>query len=367
MMQTLLRGVAVVGCLLFVAVGLYAQDYQYDIGKLAHEPIEVLSAPKPAAPYEKGDTSFTLYQNSSVSLRTYFVNGEQYDNVFHPNPTGVYMAGQRFEFFCDFELAYKQNVNFFMDVKEFAHRGRRYLVMINFREDCLGSGCLYRCYNLFDITDPQRVQQMAFNSIFEGMATFAEVNADGGLDLIRAAPKRPNADDGYFYYQLTSYSLNAEGARPVQHQNANGHAHYVLARGEEDLREFEILQADWHFAVKDTSGRAAPQTSYFPPYISFDPMHTHLFDPDGVRIEKNRYSIMVRDFNDLEAAKRYCAELQGRRRLGNVFIMIDQYGQEISYQILVGNFANRDVATRYRAQLGEQGLKGELVDFRQAY
>ena len=68
-------------------------------------------------------------------------------------------------------------------------------------------------------------------------------------------------------------------------------------------QSFQVLKADWFFEVKDTSGNTAPSTSYFAPYISFDPLFRYLYNPEGIRIEKNRWSVHIKDLKDLESAQ----------------------------------------------------------------
>ncbi len=128
-----------------------------------------------------------------------------------------------------------------------------------------------------------------------------------------------------------------------------------------DAKDFEILQCDWFMPLKDTSGTVSAPKPYFPPYISFDPFYKYLYDPDGIRIEKNKWSLKITDLHDLEAAKEYCYDLRGKG-ISEVYIMMDQYGGQINFLILVGNYANKAKAVSYKAVLEKKGVKSVLRD-----
>ncbi len=342
----------------------------YSFSSLSQESVEDIAELYPAAGHEVGDTTFTNYEGGTTDMKTYFVNGEQYDNIFNPNPTGIILNSQYFEFYCSLEKSIRQNFSNILQAKEFSYLGSRYLMIINFREDCLGDGCRYRCYNVFDITTPDRVRQIAFSSVFEGLETFGEYNNDGNLDFLRAAPKAPaNAKEaesiapGSENFLITAYTIKR--GRAAQLLNKTGHAYYLFVNSDEFVGRFKVLQADWFFNVRDTSGQVAEATSYFAPYVSFDPLYRHMYNPDGVRIEKNRYSVYISDFGDLEAAQSFSRRMQ--KDFEDVYIMVDQYSGDIKFQVMVGNFSNRKNAEEYHGKLMNLGYRGELTDFRYAY
>lgn len=342
----------------------------YTVEKLSQESVRVLSSPVPAEPIEKGDTSFTKFTGASVEIRQYFVNGDKYDNVFNPNPTGVFINGQHFLFYCEMEMSVRQSVNMLLDIKEFEFLGKRYIMMLNFRENCVGAGCRYRCYNLFDVTDPKKVVQLSFSSFYEGMASFGEFNNDGVLDFLRIAPKPPQgqpASEDTNYYLISAYSV--VNGKPVQLKSKNNNYHYLYVRGEEgdeEIKHFEILKADWFFSVKDTSGKAAEATSMSVDYISFDPRYRNLYEPSGILVEKNNFALHVIDVQDLEAAQDYCQRLADQG-FEHTYIMVDQYSGAIKYQVLIGNFVNKEAAIQQQKLLAQTGTKGRVMDFKTEY
>lgn len=360
--------VFVIGVLLIKTSFALAQDkgVTYSIAMLSQEQVNVTKMPEVADFVEEGDTSFSVYKNCSVSFRTYFVNGPQYDNIFNPNPTGIYLNNQHFVFYCGIEMAIRQNFSNVLDVKEFNFLGKDYLMLINFREDCEGEGCRYRCYNVFDVTKPDKITQVSFSSIFEGVETFGEFNSDGVIDFLRIAPKpdRDNGDPNKQNYLVTAYTIPKHTA--VQLTNKEGHAYYLYVQGDEEAKKFQVIQADWFFTVKDAEGKAAPTTSYFAPYISFDPFYRYLYSPEGVRMEKNRYSVFIEDLGDLDAAKEYCGRIR-ERKYGEPYIMIDQYNGDIRYQVFVGNYVTKDMANKNLQLLTQNGMKGKVVDLRNDY
>jgi hypothetical protein len=338
----------------------------YNISQLSQESVTILQEPVVNEFREIGDTSFTSYQNCSVPFDTYFVNGAQYDNIFNPNPTGLYLNKQHFTYFCGIEMSIRQNFNNILQVKEFSYLSSKYLMIINFREDCMGDGCKYRCYNLFDITFPEKIIQISFSSVFEGTETFGEFNSDGVIDFLRVAPK-PDKDgngDGFENYLLTAYTIPRKTAKQLT--NIEKQAYYLYVRGDEEARNFQVLQADWFFSMKDTSGNVAEKKSYFAPYISFDPLYKYLYSPEGIRIEKNRWSVFIEDFGDLQAAQDFCAKIRAKK-LGDPYIMIDQYSNDIKFQAFVGNYVSKKTAEQYLSVLTEKGIKGALRDLRKAY
>ncbi len=342
---------------------LLAQE-SYTIGKLSSEKISILSNPVPSNPEEKGDTSFMHYKGCSLPFKTYFVNGSQYDNIFNPNPTGVYINGQHFVFYCTEEMTVRQNFSNILHNLEFTFLGRRYLLLINFREDCFGAGCRYRCYNLFDITDPKAIRQYSFSSVFEGPESFGDLNQDGVIDFCRVAPKfnKESFTDGLDRYLITAYTI--KGPRATQLVNESAHPYYMIVKGDEDVSSFQVIQSDWFFDVVDTTGNIAKRVEYFAEYISFDPLYRHLYRPDGVKIDKNRFSVFVQELNDLEAAQDFCAKLQNDYNFPETYIMVDQYTGDIKYQILVGNFTNKVTALQYQQMMKEKGLKCQIWDFK---
>jgi len=358
---------------ILVFTKITAQEFQegvsYSIASISQtgEKVNIISEILPQGSLEVSDTSFTTYQGSSLELKTYFVNGDEYDNIFNPNPTGVVLNNQYFKYYCNVEKSIPQHFNMALEMYEFSFLSHTYIMLINFNENCQGESCRYRCYNLFDITRPTRIRQVSFSSLFQGTDTFSDFNSDGVMDFVRVAPKaNKDVEQGGFidHYLVTAYMV--KGSRATQLLNDKQQSYYLYTKGDELVENFEVIQADWFFSVKDTSGNVAVATSYFAPYISFDPLYKYLYNPDGVRIEKNRWSIHVTDLDDLEAAQEECRRIQ-TKNFDEVFIMIDQYNNDITFQVFVGNFISKDLAMQYQNKLKEIGFDGALRDLRNDY
>ncbi|MBB6459914.1 SPOR domain-containing protein [Flammeovirga kamogawensis] len=338
----------------------------YSPAGLSQEPVNVKSELFPTSSDEVGDTTFTIYGDASVPFKIYFVNGAQYDNIFNPNPTGIILNGREFNFFCSMEKSIRQNYSNVLEAKEFDYLGKSYLMLISFREDCLGDNCRYRCYNVFDITDKQSIRQTSFSSLFQGTDSFGDFNNDGKLDFLRVAPKPPKdhiAGEVVTNYLITSYTMRRGIPRQLTDQ---GNTYYLYVKGTEDVSNFNVLQAYWFFNIKNKDGENAEPTTYFAEYISFDPMYRYLYNPNGVRIEKNRWSVLVTDVGDLESAQEHC-HIVNEYNIEDVFIMIDQYSGDITYQVFAGNFVSRESAEAYLKQLQTYGVDGQLVDFLKSY
>lgn len=369
MIRTLLFVLLGLGLLSFQTKAQVTAGAKYTIGMLSQEPVNITATLYPTSASEVGDTTFTIYGDCSVKFKTYFVNGDQYDNIFNPNPTGIYLNEKHFVFYCGLEKTVRLNYSNVLDAVEFNFLGKNYLVLISFREDCNGENCRYRCYNLFDISNPARITQISFSSIFQGTDTFGEFNNDGVLDFVRVAPKPskdydPKKSPFIDNYLITAYSVSRNEAKQLF--NSSNYPNYLYVRGDEEVTEFTVLQADWFFPVKDETGQVADPTPYFAEYISFDPLYRHLYSPDGVRIEKNRWSVFITDLNDLEAAQDLCKKIQSNS-LDEIYIMVDQYGGNIKFQVFVGNFTSKETAIEYRDRLKEVGYQGKLTDFKEIY
>lgn len=349
---------------------LFAQEVTegafYSPAKLSQEPVSVLADLFPTNSNEVGDTTFTIYGDASVPFKIYFVNGPQYDNIFNPNPTGIILNGKEFNFFCSMEKSIRQNYSNVLEAKEFDYLGKKYLMLVSFREDCLGDNCRYRCYNVFDITNKTSIRQTSFSSIFQGTDSFGDFNNDGKLDFVRIAPKAPKehqAGELITNYLVTAYTLRRGMPKQLTDQ---GNTYYLYVKGDEEAYSFEVLQAYWFFNVKDANGEDAEPTTYFAEYISFDPMYRYLYNSNGVRIEKNRWSVLITDVGDLESAQEQC-QLVREYDIEDVYIMIDQYSGDITYQVFAGNFVSKESAVAYIKKLYQYGVKGRLTDFRNSY
>ena len=360
--------ILVLSAFVLVMTNAYAQT-KYTFRQLSQESVGVSGTILPSGSKESGDTSFTIYRGASVSFRTYFVNGSKYDNIFNPNPTGIVINEQYFRYYCDPEKAYGQNYNDFLDAKEITFLGKRYIILINFREDCLASDCSYRCYNIFDLSNPEKIKQVAFSSVFQGLGTFGEFNNDGIIDFVRVAPKSPNdlpISSDIPFYLVTGYTIT--NGKLKQLANNDGLSHYLYIKGDPyEVTDFSILKHDWFFPLKDSAGVEIEKTTYFAPYISFDPQYKHLYSDDGIRIEKHNWSILVKQLSDINAAKEYCNLVRNKNKSGDVYIMVDQYGGNIRFQVLSGNFVNRNLALQRQKILSKNSISGTLFDLQSGY
>ena len=355
---------------IFVTFQGYTQTRQdtYTLRKLSQESIQILGTARPNNVIERGDTTFTSYKGISVKFKIYFVHGPQYDNIFNPSPTGIYINKEHFLFYCRIEKSIKQYFSNTLQFYEFKYLGRRYIVVISYRENCIGEECRYRCYNIFDITNLRGIKHLSFSSLFEGSDSFGDFNNDGILDFVRVAFKAPKElpkGEAVVNYLITAYTIS-DLFTPIQLKNENGQPFFLYVKGDKEVKEFSVLEADWFFSLTDTMGKTIQKTSYFgESYISFDPYYRHLYDVEGVRIEKNRWSLYISELSDLESAQSRCKFIQMQNF--DTFIMIDQYGGNIKFQIFVGNFLSRNLALEHKHKLASRGIRSRLFDFKKDY
>jgi hypothetical protein len=364
-----MKAILLIFCMLF-SQAIYAQ---YTFKKLTQEGVKRTKNPTIAPiPKDWGDTSITVYSGGSVEMLKYFVNGDQYDNIFNPNPTGLYLNGQHFYFYCSPDKVSKQSVSDIADTYEFSYLGRNYLCTYTLREQAADSK--YKCYNLFDITDTKKITQVSFASIHTGDDSFGDFNFDGAIDFITVLNKKPEG----FKQKVTG---NAYMVRAYTFKNGNAQAlvsdksklpNYIYASCDENMDNFSVLQHDWMIPLKDSTGVEAKKKDYYAEYKPFEVKDNSIYTEDGIKVEKNKYSVVVGRFDDDGGAKEICEELK-KKNLGNghgydLYIMMDQYGPQIKWMVLVGNYVTKAQAQQAVQTLRQHGYQDvELKDLKGAY
>lgn len=355
---------------IFISYSSYAQfgkgDNKYTLGKLTQEQISKSKQPTAAAVKESKDTTFTSYNNASLSVRLYFVNPKSKDLA---SLTGVYLNNQRFSFYCDIEKAFRQSTSNFLDIYEFSYLGKKYLALVSLRDDCVGGACNYKCYNLFDITNQKQIIQTSFASIYGGKDSFGDYNFDGIMDFVRVMPKdadnvsKTAKSDGTTY-TITAYTISAGNANQLK--NKTGHGHYILAKGDSEVNEFEVIQHDWLIPLKGGEGKVVESVAAKEPILPFDPKETVLYNLKGDKVEKSKFSLQLDKYADVEGALKFCEELISRK-FTDVFLMPDQYNKQLYYYVLVGNYYDKSESVPDEQKLKKIGVKPSFRDFSQRY
>jgi hypothetical protein len=192
---------------------------------------------------------------------------------------------------------------------------------------------------------------------------------DGQIDFVRMIPKLPeNAPKTMKLtgdvYLITAYTLNS--GKAVQLKNDQNMPNYIFAKGDVEGKQFRVLMHDWMLSLKDTSGSVAKPVSYFQPYVAFDPKDQQLYDVRGAKVEKNKWSLIVSQFRDLEGAQIFCEELM-TRKFDNIFILTDQYSRDISFLVMVGNYLTKEQAKPDSDKLKGMGFNPKFKDLKSAY
>ncbi len=346
---------------------------QYTFKKLTQEGVKRTKNPTIAPiPKNWGDTSVTVYAGGSIEILKYFVDGDIYDNIFNPNPTGLYLNKQHFHFFCDTDKTSKQSVSDIADVYEFTYLGKNYLCTFTLREQAADSK--YKCYNLFDITDTKKITQVSFPSIHVGDDSFGDFNYDGTMDFLNVINRKPEG----FKQKITSnaYMVRAytfsNGTSTLLVNDKTKLPHYIYGLCDENMDNFSVLQCDWMIKLKDSTGVEAKVADYYPEYKSFEVKGNDIFTEDGIKVEKNKYSVVVGKYSDEGGARQICEELK-KKNLGNghgyqLFIMMDQYKNDIKWIVGVGNYVTKAQAQQAIQTLKQHGYADvEIKDLRNAY
>lgn len=345
----------------------YAQEYTFSA--LSQGAVNKTNIPKATALRMSKDTTYTIFENAKVPMELYFVDGDgkTYNNLFNPNPTGIFLNKQHFKFHCDPEKSVKHNATTFLDMYEFNYLGKDYLCLFSFWEECSGKDCQYRCYNLYDLSDPNRIKQASFSSIYEGSESFGDFNFDGILDFLRAAfkktEKNSNKNTEKEDYLITAFTFN--NGKTVQLKNDKGESNYIIAKGDKEVKKFQILQHDWIIPLKDSTGKKMEITNYFPPYIAFDPRDSHLFNESGAIVEKNRWSVIIGEYSDLEGAQSQLELMKKRQQEEVYFIMSDQYNGTFNFMVLQGNYQEKEKALQLQKILKNRfQIDGRVTDLK---
>lgn len=340
-------------------------DNKYTLGKLTQEQISKGKQLTAASVKEAKDTTFTSYNNGSVSLRLYFVNAKTKDGT---SMTGAYINNQRFSFYCDVEKAFRQSTANFLDIYEFSYLGKKYLSLLSMRDDCAKNACNIKCYNLFEITNPKQITQISFASLFNGADSYGDFNFDGIIDFARVMPKdadnagKAKATDNTF--TITAYTIGLGSVNQLK--NKSGQGHYIFAKGDTEAKEFEVIQHDWMIPLKSAEGKVIETVVSKEPIIPFDPKESVLYNMNGEKVEKGKFGLQIDKFADVEGALKFCEELRSRK-FNDVFLLPDQYNKRLYYYVLVGNYYDKTEGVPDENKLKKIGLKTTYRDFSQRY
>ncbi|MCU0389728.1 MAG: SPOR domain-containing protein [Thermoflexibacter sp.] len=353
---------------------LYAQfgkePNKYSLGKLTQERVSKSKQLTASGVKESKDTTFTTYINGSIPMRLFSINAKSKEASSN---TGIYLNNQRFSFYCDVEKAFRQSTGNFLDIYEFSYLGKKYVCLVSMRDDCIDKACDFKCYNLFDITNPKRIEQIAFSSIFNGTDSFGDFNFDGMIDFARVVPKDPdNRTKGLKTegntYTITAYSIGLGSVAQLKKSKdaGAGQAHYIFAQGDKDANEFEVIQHDWMIPLKGKTGEVVTTVESKEPIIPFDPKEAVLYNMEGEKVDKSNWGLEIFKFEDIEGALKFCEELRSRRFEG-VYLMPDQYNKRIYYYVYVGNYLDKSEGASDQIKLKKIGLNSSFRDFKARY
>ncbi|MGF1534447.1 MAG: SPOR domain-containing protein [Bernardetiaceae bacterium] len=370
-----------VGCLICLSYLLYAftllgqeKDVTaFSLKDLNQQPIEIKHRLQVKDFAEMGDTSLITYDSKMVEqIQVYSIYIEGSHPILNPNPTGLIINGKKYNFYCSPERSQVKYLSAFMDIYEFSYLNRNYICFFAFREDCINK-CRYRCYNVYDVTDPNDIQSYSFASIYDGTESFGDFNHDGKMDFVVMAPKSPESylvsekdDDFRANVLVTAYTLRESYAEEIFKAD-NGTPYYIYIKPQaDDLSSFTVLQTDWFVPLKSASGQPLPPKSYYPEYVSFDPMNDFIYDSRGYRVDKKNWVLHLSEFPDMEGAQDFCNELK-EAGFREAYILVDQYN-DITFHVLYGNYWGRERAEEMRRKLYEQTrLEGTLKNIRKDF
>jgi hypothetical protein len=319
---------------------------------------------------KQGDTTITTYIGGSTEILLYFVEGEQYDEIFNPNPSGLYLNKQHFTFYCDPDKTSRQSVTKIASIYEFTFLERNYLCTITLREQNLESK--YKCYNFFDITDTNKITQGSLPSIYVGEDSFGDFNDDNTLDFITVINRKPVTFTQKIkgnVYMLRPYSFTSDNLKPLWDDSIKSPYFIYALFDNEKLDKFKVLQTDWFFPLQDSTGKILEKVTYVTEWTNvYEPRQ--VFIDSAQTIEVKKYSVEVGRFDLEEGVHFLRKELINKQTIikpEEIFITIDQYGSEIKWVLLVGNYATKKEAQQTIKELQKLGYQPLLKDLRRNY
>jgi hypothetical protein len=291
-----------------------------------------------------------------------------YDDVFNPNPTGLYLNKQHFNFYCDPDNTVKQSVSDISEIYEFTFLDRNYLCIFNLREQSIESK--YKCYNLFDITDINKIKQVSFPSIHYGDDSFGDFNNDNIIDFLTVINRKP----GDFKQKITgtaymvrTYTFN-NGKSQALCNDSIKLPYYIYALCDENMDNFKVLQCDWMIPLQDSTGKVLESMPYTTHWTVFEPSDNNVENSEGQKNKK--YSVCIGWFDEIEGANTICRELKNKKidvECGEIFIQMDEFKNDTKWLVLIGNYAIKKEAQETLKKLRKLGYSPEIVDFRKGY
>jgi hypothetical protein len=362
-MKTLL----IILCVLFSQTS-YAQ---YTFKKLTQKSITRTKTPTiTPIPKEWGDTSITTYSGGSIEILKYFVDAEFYDNIFYVNPTGLYLNGQHFNFYCDPDKSIEIFVSDIADIYEFTFLDRNYLCTFTLREQNLESK--YKCYNLFDITDVNKITQVSFPSIHVGDDSFGDFNNDNMIDFLTVINRKPESFKEQITgtaYMVRAYTFNNGKAQPLINDSTKL-PKYIYALSDENMDNFKVLQCDWQLPLQDSTGKVLERVPYYIQKWYGCDYNPFIYTLENQKIEKNKYTILIGRFYKYKKLNRLAKKLKNKRvdaECGGIFMILDQYNNDIFFLLTVGNYHTKKEAEETVEKLKKLGYSPEMIDLRSFY
>ncbi len=362
-LQTLL----LVWAVLLFSHSINAQQI-YTFKDLAQEGITESGRPQVKG-FKEGKTedgtsiTYNIYEAPGIEeLQTYTVHIDGAHPILNPEPTGVIINGEKFNFYCSSERSTVKHLSAFLDIYTFEYLGRKYLCFFTFREDCLTAGCRFKCYNVFDYTDPKNIIPYSFASIFSGSSSFGDFTHDGKIDFLSAVPRAPESflesevDDKNLNILLNVHSFE-DGKVDMMKKEKLGNPYYLYVDPlDDEVERFTLIQYDWFNKLKSKEGNELAYEPFYPPYEPFDPLNDFIYDQNGHRVDKRNWVIHLTDYDELDGALDYCMELKDQG-FSEAYIKADQYGGRLNYQVLYGNYWSRQ---KIEIKFGEMDKEGVI-------
>lgn len=341
------------------------QIYTYE--DLAQEGVTITSRPQ-VKEFKEGKTkegtsiTYNIYEAEGLEeLKTFTVHIDGAHPILNPEPTGVIINGKQFDFYCSAERSVVKYLSAFLDMYVFDYLGRKFLCFFAFREDCLTAGCRFKCYNVFDITDPENITPYSFASIFSGSQSFGDFSNDGKIDFLSAVPRAPESfldsekDDKSLNVLLNVQSFE-DGKVTMQKKAKLGNPYYLYVKPlDDEVTRFTLLQYDWFVPLKNSAGNQLDMQDFYPHYEEFDPKNNFIYDMNGHRVDTRNWVIHMTDYPELDGALDYCEELK-EKGFPEAFIKVDQYGGRLNFQVLYGNYWSKPKIEIKHEEMKEKGI-----------
>ncbi len=342
---------------LCLSLGVLAQEYKqkpYTFAKLTQESVKITAELNEVNQKTWGDTLISIYKGSSLET-IHFNIGDNYVE------DGLYLNKQYFKFYRDSQKRIYQKTTTIQRVFEFEYLGKKYVCFI------LANDKNSFIYNVFDITNPEKITQFTVSSNKIGSDSFGDFNFDGAIDFVSIIDYTIEGftpQNSETVFKAMAYTFDNDKTQVLENSQTK-QPHYIIGIGNnQNIDSFMVFSQGWFFPLKSPNKHTwVYDNDYSGHSGSWNVDSKAIYTVEGLRIEPKNYSILVAICNDGEAQE-LTKVLAAQKINGNyveVYIKMEIIKSEIKWLVLAGNYIERRTAKMAYKELEKKGYKNMII------